>query len=442
MTEKCIALVLSLLILWQAYVVRKLVGTWLFPACLFSLFWFALTFVPLVVLFSVPIEPYAIAFILLCVSAFSASSLFFDWKPAFERNAKKGDPEAVYGSRFLKRAFYVSVTASLALIVLNSLAQGITLYDLAFNLFRSAQAYADMRFSDQLASVSVERWSIVCAYLGAIIGGLRFSCASPKHQRLIISLSFLPSVLIALTQSAKWHFFLSIVFFYSGVLVYRVSSGRLHLIAKRRIRFLVIYAGIVLLIATTSFLSRGLYASDDSVVMHGLTASFASYSSGHIYAFSDWFASVIGRHSELAYSHETASHGFYTFATLFRVMGSQRVLPIGVYEDYYSYGDLLTTNVFTMFRGLIVDFGFVGSVLFMSVVGVLFHGMFYSMLSRKRPVFTVVAFIFMMGYFYSSFVVSMFGSNIIYYVTFALMCIALYANKKIRSTYTAPLQSS
>src|SRR5467141_2321783 len=99
---KCLALAFSLMILGQAYLVRRFVGTWLFPACLFGLFWFGYTFVPLAMLFSVPAEPCAIAFIFLCTLAFSIGSLPFDWKTAFERNARKRETAApVYGSPFL-----------------------------------------------------------------------------------------------------------------------------------------------------------------------------------------------------------------------------------------------------------------------------------------------------------------------------------------------------
>lgn len=436
MTDKSIALGFSLLILVQAWLVRRIVGTWLVPACLFGLFWFALTFIPLVVLFAVPIEPFAVGFILLCALAFSTSALLFNWRPAFRRNVQKRYTETIYGSGFLEKAFYVSVATSLVLIVLNTLAQGISQYDLVFNLFASAEAYARLRYADELTAPLIERWSIVAAYLGVIIGGLRFSSGSPKGRRLIVALAFLPSVLIAVTQSANWHFLLSIVFFYAGILVYRISSGTLHLVGKGGRTSLAIYAGIVLLIVTATFMSHGVYAPDASGVGQWLTARFASYTSGHLYAFSDWFAFSLGRHSELTYNHDTASHGFYTFATLFKMLGSQEVLPMGVYDDWYSYGGVLESNVFTMFRGLIIDFGYAGAVLFMSVVGLLFHGAFYSLLSDRRPVFTVVVFVFMMGFFYSSFVVSMFGSNIIYYVTFVLMWIALYANKRLTSPST------
>src|SRR5713226_639943 len=96
--EKCLALVFSLMILGQAYLVRRSVGSWLFPACLFGLFWFGYTFVPLAILFWVPVNPYATGFLFVCTLAFSLGSLAFDWKAAFARNAWKGETSvAVYG---------------------------------------------------------------------------------------------------------------------------------------------------------------------------------------------------------------------------------------------------------------------------------------------------------------------------------------------------------
>src|SRR5260221_6063807 len=136
--DKCLALTFSLMILGQAYLVRRYVGTWLFPACLFGLFWFGYTFFPLAVLFWVPVQPYAIAFIFLCTLAFSMGSLFFDWRSAFQRNALKRDTAVrVYGSPFLRVIFLLSTLLSLIFLALNLSAQGFSLSDLLFDLYAS-----------------------------------------------------------------------------------------------------------------------------------------------------------------------------------------------------------------------------------------------------------------------------------------------------------------
>jgi len=433
---KCLALVFSLMILGQAYLVRRYVGTWLFPACLFGLFWFGYTFVPLAILFWVPAEPYAIAFIFLCTLAFSMGTLAFDWKTAFERNKqKRGTAAVVYDRSFLKIVFYASTLLSVVFVILDSLAQGISLHELFVDLISSAAAYRDLVSYETLEVNIFGRLGTVFAFLGVILGGLLFPSMPTKNgRRLIVILSFLPSIIVAVTQSSKWLLFVCVAFFYAGLLVYRASAGKLRLFENGSIRSLTLYMAILIPIVTISFMSRGLYAVEDNEELRDLLlARFASYSLGHIYAFSDWFSFVIGGHSELAYAHEGATYGYYTFAPLFRVMGSHKVLVPGTFDDYYSYGELLTTNIYTMFRGLILDFGFIGSVVFMLLTGLLLHWAFHAMLLDKRPVFTVVVFVFSIAYYYNSYIISLLNQSGIY-LSFVLLWIVLRINKLVTQT--------
>jgi oligosaccharide repeat unit polymerase len=433
--DKCLALAFSLMILGQAYLVRRYVGTWLFPACLFGLFWFGYTFVPLAILFWVPVQPYATAFLFVCTVAFSMGSLFFDWKTAFVRNGQKRETAAmVYGSSFLKVIFYLSTLASLVFLALNLFAQGFSLHDMLFNLYTSAAAYANLHYSEDLNVHVFNRLSIVFAYLGAILGGFLLPCMPTKiGRRLIVVLSFLPSILVAVTQSANGHLFYCIVFFYAGLLVYRASAGTLRLFEKGSIKSLALGTAMLIAIVTIAFLGRGLYKIEDTEeLINELVIRYASYSFGHIYAFSDWFAFIVGRHSELVYRHESAAHGFYTFMAVFNLVGRHKVVPMGVFDDY-SYGDWLTTNIFTMFRGLILDFGLIGSVLFMLATGILLHWTFHAMLRNIRPVFTVAVFVLMMSYFYTSFIISVLVFFNIY-VTFVLLWMVLQINKLITQT--------
>lgn len=429
--DKSLALTFSLMILGQAYLVRRYVGTWLFPACIFGLFWFGYTFIPLAVLFWVPVQPYAIAFIFFCAVAFSMGSLFFDWRAAFGRNGqKRGTAGVVYGSSFLKRVFYVLTVSSIVFLILDLLEQGFSVHDLLFDLQVSAATYADMLYSDDLTINMFARLVLVGTLLGATVGGLLFSCTSRRSGRWRIAvLSFLPSVLVAITETAKGLLFLSVVFFYAGLLVYRVSVGELRLFEKGSLKLIVPGAAMLTLVVSVAFLWRGLRNVEGRAeIISGLTSYFASYSCVHVYAFSDWFAFILGRHSEFSYSREGATHGFYTFMSLFRLMGSQRAVPQGIFDEYYSYGDLLTGNLYTMFRGLIQDFGFIGSVVFMFTSGLLFHWGFRGMLRSGRPAFTVAVFVFMMGYFYSSFIISALSWNRTY-VAFFLLWMILGLNR-------------
>jgi len=432
---KILALAFSLMILAQGYAVRRVVGTWLFPACLFSLFWFGYTFLPLALLFTVPIEPTGIAYILICALAFSLGSIGFNWRFAFQRNqAKLRTTGRLYSNGFLKSAFYLITLGCLVFLIANSLQQGISVNDLVFNFYASSAAYTERRSSDEIAINVFGQLSIVCSYLGVILGGFLITSARTRVSRwAIVFLSFLPSVLVMVTQSAKGMLFLCIVLFYAAVLVCRMSANDQHLLEKKHIKTVVACVLILLPLLIVSFVARGLYdINDNEYVVDRLIYYFASYSFGHIYAFSDWFSFTIGKHSLLQYPDQGLSYGFYSLMAIFKLLGSDKVTPPGVFDEYFSYGDLLSTNIYTMFRGLILDFGFIVSIVIMFIAGLLFHLAFFLFLIAKRPVVTAAVFIFMLGFFYTSFIISIFIWNSIY-VSFVLLCAVLWVNKLIQS---------
>lgn len=433
--DKCLALVFSLMILGQAYLVRRCVGTWLFPACLFGLFWFALTFVPLVVLPTVPISLWGTGFILCCLVAFSCSAFPFLWSKAFRENTtKRKSSPLVNGSPFLMKTFYVLSLATLVCILMDSFAQGFSLHDLIFDLIATAASYRNLGTFGDLNVTVYGRLGEILVYDVAIVGGMLISWMPTKWKRFrVILFSFAPGVLFAVAQSTKWALFSCIAFFYAGVLVYRIGQSDFRLFKEGVLKKVVICIAMLVPITTVSFMSRGLQDTDDSTLVHDrLKLLFASYSSGHLYGFSDWCTFYMaerwdtGQHSEIQYAKEHPTYGLYTFAPLFRFFGSGGTLP----DDDYEFGDVLIGNIYTVFRGLIVDFGLGGCLLFMFLIGLLNHWSFYGMLVNRRPVLTVAAFVFFIGFFYASFGRSLFSWSGIYF-TFALLWVVLQVNKWI-----------
>ncbi len=438
--DKCVALVFSLMILGQAYLVRRYVGTWLFPACLFGLFWFGLTLIPLVVLLTVPIDPWGTGFILLCLAAFSFSVFFFPWSEAFKKNAVKREvTPLVYGSPFLKKMFYALVCATVACILADSFMQGISLHDLLFNLIAVSAAYRDY---GNLNVNIYARLGEIMVYDVAILGGMLISVTPTKWGRFrIILFSFIPGVLLALAQSFKWTLFACIAFFYGGLLTFRILQSNFCLFKKDALKKLILSVAALVLITTVSFMSRGLQNTEDTdLIQSRLKLSFASYSCGHLYGFSDWFTFYMAEHwgtryhSQMTYSREHTTYGLYAFTPVFRFLGGNiKVIPEGKYDEYYEYGDILAGNIYTMFRPLIQDFGLLGSLLFMFLMGLLVHWSFYRMLLNGNPAFTVVVFIFSIGFFYASFVRSIFDWTSLYF-SFALMWAILAINKHVTQT--------
>ena len=277
-----------------------------------------------------------------------------------------------FGSSFLRRSFYFLSVFTLLCMLMNSRAQGITLRDMIFDLIATAAAYRQMFFSNEFNITLWLRLGELLAYVVASLGGIILSTRPTKLGRFwIVLFAFVPSAFMAVSQSSKWTLFSCIAFFYAGVLVYRVSEGKLVLLQKGSGKKLIAYAALLLAVTLASFMSRGLQNSNDQdFVKNKIEAYLASYAFGHLYGFSDWCASQLGRHHELTYENEPTSYGFYTFPTIARALGSTKVVPVGTYDDYYNFENPIQGNIFTMFRGLLQDFGVVGSLIFMFLLGV------------------------------------------------------------------------
>lgn len=433
--HKCLALVFSLLVLGQAYAMRRYVGTWLCPACLFGLFWFFLTFGPLIVLFTVPIYPYATALILACALSFSSSAFLFSWVNT-STTVVHEKSDAFRTSRFLRTSFYLISAASLGCAVLNSAYQGMSLRDLLFDTITTAVSYRDLWSRGDLNVTWYLRLAEILAYLGAMLGGMLISAQKTAVSRTrVLCLSFLCGAYMAVAQSSKWTLFSCVALFYGGILTSRIAVGECRLVAKGSVKRLAISAVILFSIATASFMSRGLHDVEDSdFIADTLRYYFASYSSGHLYAFSDWFAFRVGAHSEIRYTQEQNGlfPGSNTFPSIIRPLGGAG--PDN-YDDYYAYKNVLTSNMYTIFRGLIEDFGLIGSVFLMFLAGIPFHWAFRSMQANQRCRLAVVVFMFSTAFIYSSYDITIFNWSWIYF-SFPLLWLILVVDSRLGSIRT------
>jgi oligosaccharide repeat unit polymerase len=182
-------------------------------------------------------------------------------------------------------------------------------------------------------------------------------------------------------------------------------------------------------IVTFSFLARGIYrqSADSSVLVEALTRYYISYSSGHLFGFSDWFNFYTGDKHFTDYTQYDTSYGFYTFMSIFRWFGDTRYVPQGVFDEYYDYGPYIFGNVYSLYRALIIDFGLIGSIVAMMVLGTIFHLAFRNLLLKRFAVLSVSIFITMMGFIYTSFIASVFIWDSTYAMPIGLAAV-LYAN--------------
>jgi oligosaccharide repeat unit polymerase len=113
-------------------------------------------------------------------------------------------------------------------------------------------------------------------------------------------------------------------------------------------------------------------------------------------------------HSVMAYADPVRqTWGFWTFMAIGERLWPGYDLPDGYFMEYFAFPGVIQSNIYTMFRGLIYDFGWIGSLVFMASLGWISSLAYRMMLKRPAPIVSQAFFIFLMGFLYSSFLFSL-----------------------------------
>jgi oligosaccharide repeat unit polymerase len=425
-TDKLLAMLVSLLIFAQAYYIKSKVGTYIFPACLMSLAWFFFTIIPLTILFPVPINPISILYIFACISAFSLSSLPFNWSRAFEINKLKSRNDyAQFGSKLMRSIFYISSIFAIVFSTISVISSDINLYSLLFNLVETSGNYAMERGK---GGTEYGVWGILgifFTYATSILGGL----VSPEHQKRIKKwafsfVTFAPTVYVMLTQSSKLVAFYSIGGYLGAILLKKIYLNEFYLFNWRSLLRSVGFVLLMLPLLSISILSRNnYYLLEGSERLNILLFSINSYAFGQVYAFSDFFSYYIGARSQLTYINDLNSYGYWTFKSIFDMVGGDKYFPPTFFYDSYYHKEVVSTNIFTIFRSLINDFGAFGTICFMFVIGLITHALFYRLLVSRKAWAACSAFIVVVVFIFGTYLLSIFVArwSILLFVAFTII---------------------
>jgi len=431
--DKLFAIFCSLLMLLLAGGIRMFAGTFLIPAGIFALAWFSFTFFPLVVLFSVPINSLAILYIFAAVFVFSLSALPFNWHGGLRQNLIKSLPDAGFDSPFLKIVLYISAIASASLSVITMLINGFSIEQLIFDMIRTSGQYAAVRGTEGLEYGIIGILSVMFTYLCPVLGGLR---SLAPRKKWFFAVSMAPSLLTMVTQSSKLVFLVSLCFYLSGFLIAKIYAKQMGLLKVSELPRIILWAAILFLMTIISFVSRlGEYDPDNlAALTDPLFYSIYSYTLGQIYAFADFFSYTIGYPSASAFKDEFYSYGAYTFASIFNMLGIGKEFPSTMYEESGWYLNVFETNIFTFFRGLIYDFGVLGSLLFLFVFGVFSHAVTYRVFTRMRAWFTLATFIIVLVFILMGYIFSVFVARYVF-LNAAVIWLLLSVNARLYRTH-------
>lgn len=424
---KLLCLLLSSILLYQAFALRRHSGTWLTPAGIWNLMWFLLTFIPLIAAPQVPANPLAILYILVTATAFSLPVRQTRWTEVWP--VARFDKIELYQTKGLRLTFALVALGALASVAINLSAQGVTLDRLSSEFLSVTNELIVDRYTDSTVSTVFAQVSNVLSYCAAGLGGLVFLGVRKARSRLLILAVTMASPLAQMSiAGAKGAIFLAIAIFYGAFLAGRKRLGGTEILDRKSFFGLLIGILTLLPFITLSFMARGLYGPTTSAdLAAGLYRNFISYSSAHVYAFSDWFSWYIYQKSELTYVREDVGAGFNTFYSVFKALGSTKTVPPGFYDEYYQYSWYLQTNIYTIFRGLISDFTLVGSLLFMYLAGLGCNTFFLALVRSPRPSWSIALYMLFCGLAYTSFIISLFVWNSMYPV-FVIIAVVLKFN--------------
>jgi oligosaccharide repeat unit polymerase len=417
-------ILISSCFLFVAKIIRIKSHIWTTPAGLFCMFWFFATFFPVVFLYYLPINPLAIAYILLCAISFSIPVFFTNWNLALKRNHFFLKFRLMYlNNTFITIVFIATLFLSLICLVFDTLLQGYSLDELFFNFIDISYSYMLKRYDSNLIVNIFGQMGLVLCYLSSVLGGFLYRSSSKIYiyRFVIILASFTPPAFVMLIQGAKGSFLLSLSLFIGSNILHSLltyEAAQKSFVIKKS---LLKYCFVFIFLLAISFYSR-IDSSGKTTyeVFDKIKNYFYSYSFLHMPCFSDWLSFYIGSESIMNYRHEPLAFGGFTFKALFDLLGYHRYFPIGFYEEELALGDM-KSNIFTIFRALITDFGLVGTPVVLALIGVLFNFTFISMLKNKYSVFGLSLFYLFIQFLYASFMQSAFIWNATYLVTLLLI---------------------
>ncbi len=253
-------------------------------------------------------------------------------------------------------------------------------------------------------------------YLSAMLGGFYYVAHEETLLRYLAFLPFIPAISIAYCVTTKLSFLLPLLFWVGSYLAAKVYFRRI-ITRKTLLRFMAACVGICLLLAILILARWKSWspAAASGIPFYGLTG-FWNYTLtmvvGHIVAFSHWFPTYIQS------IPEGYGWGRYTFAGIFNFLGYSVRTPA---ESVVLFpGPYNLSNVYTVFRPLLLDFGLFGSLIIFYLAG--FFGEYsYSRLKLGRirwiPVLSVFYWVTMWNY--NS---SIFNYNSILLASFIFCC--------------------
>lgn len=249
---------------------------------------------------------------------------------------------------------------------------------------------------------------LVFTYLSPLCGGFFLK----KIGAFSSIITIFPSIFTTLTQGIKMCLITSVILWVSGIFAYSLLMQE-----DIKVRFKTFFFAVIaclffvgLLLLSMTFRIGRLDKETFSVVED----KFVVYSLGHIPAFGNWY----DKYDYTIAEHTLGAKTFYGITNQLGILKREQGLFT---EMVYVTKNGGVSNVYTIFRIFIEDFGMVGSLLWILVLGSI-SKFFYNCLKRRAHIYTslIILLVFYFVIFWS------FATCALAYTSYILMFILMY----------------
>lgn len=398
----CALIVIALLISWK-YILR------LEPAGIFAALWIFFAVSALLLQNYIDLHFDGCTFILAGVIFFVAGTIFSDY---FFR------PTPSETKLELRKKW---VTPLLIILLVGAMVN--PLYSIILHGF-SLRALLDMRevlemnkgiSEDRYAGAEahdvVNQFFLIFSYAAPVIGGLCFRLVG-KWNKVLCILTLIPCTFIALTQSLKMGMIASFILFFAAYIVCSYTYGLpIRMKGKIILRFALVIAGFL----GTLFISMVFRTGEvtEKTILE-ISEKFVSYAVGHMHNIDMWYTS---------YQPTDLTWGSRTFLGISNILGIEERVQ-GIYPEFLNVGKngfFGISNTYTIFRPLVEDFGEVGTMVAMFIMGIIGNMALKAVTAHRATIFNQVVLVALFAYLMWSFSASFYA-----YTTYLAMFVVVY----------------
>lgn len=359
-----LALLLTLMAL-IAVAFRMLQPRWLSPAPMFAIYWLVLSALPIYLLPGVQVTATALVYIVFAVVAFGLGSVSGTTAPAQYEPTTTNEPPILHRPRLLRTFVLLGTIAGVLATAFVLRTQGLNLGSIMTlgGLLDTGNMLSTARYAGE-GSGPVVPLLLAFAYSASLAAPYTLLDRTRRRWRRLTSLGpFLGVLIYSAVTTERLGMLLGAVMTLSGFLGARLlRDGEMPKLTGRTLLGAGLSAAAVGgLFAAIAFVRAGRI---DPTIVPVIREKLSIYAFGYLPAFSEWLA--VHRVEPGPMGWGTASLAGMEFIT-----GQQRDATRS-YDERATidvYGS--TTNIYTGFRSLLMDFGEVGTLLVLGLVGFL-----------------------------------------------------------------------